>query len=67
MGCRYNNNKQGGKIVKIKPKNHKKVRKQRTNRPPVDEAFRKAMNSNRRKNGMVKIGTVIDEILVTRT
>lgn len=54
--------------MKIKPKNHKKVRKQRTdNRPPVDEAFRKAMNSNRRKNGMVKLGTVIDEIIVTRT
>lgn len=52
--------------MKIKPKNHKKVRKQR-NRPPVDEAFRKAMNSNRRKNGMIKLGTVIDEILVTRT
>lgn len=53
--------------MKIKPRNHKKVRKQRTsNRPPVDVAFRQAINSNKRKNGMVKIGAIIDEILVTR-
>jgi len=52
--------------MKIKPRNHKKVRKQRTDNRPVD-AFRQALNNNKRKNGMVKIGAIIDEIIVTRT
>jgi len=52
--------------MKIKPANHKKKKKRaNTDSRPVDN-FRKALNSNKRKNGMVKIGAIIDEIIVTR-
>ena len=49
--------------MKIKPQNKKK--RTRTDNRPVD-AFRQALNNNKRKNGMVKIGAIIDEIIVTR-
>ena len=52
--------------MKIKPANHKKKKKRaNADSRPVD-SFRKALNSNKRKNGFVKIGQVIDEIIVTR-
>lgn len=52
--------------MKIKPVNHKKKKKRaNADSRPVDN-FRKALSSNKRKNGMVKIGAIIDEIIVTR-
>lgn len=51
--------------MKIKPQNHKKKKRTRVDNRPV-EAFRKALNNNKRRNGMVKIGAIIDEIIVTR-
>lgn len=51
--------------MKIKRTQNKKKRKARTDNRPVD-AFRQALNNNKRKNGMVKIGAIIDEIIVTR-
>jgi hypothetical protein len=51
--------------VKIKPQNHKKKKRNSVDNRPVD-AFRQALNNNKRHNGMVKIGAIIDEIIVTR-
>ena len=51
--------------MKIKPRTHKKKKRTRVDDRPVD-AFRQALNNNKRKNGMVKIGAIIDEIIVTR-
>jgi hypothetical protein len=52
--------------MKIKPANHKKKKKQRNaDSRPVD-VFRMALNNNKRKNGLAKIGDIIDEIIVTR-
>ena len=62
-GSTTTNNKEG--IVKIKPQNHKKKKRTRVDNRPVD-AFRQALNNNKRRNGMVKIGAIIDEIIVTR-
>ena len=63
-GSTTTNNKEG--IVKIKPQNHKKKKKRAiADSRPVD-AFRQAPNNNTRRNGMVKIGAIIDEIIVTR-